>query len=192
MCGRLDIVEDPILKWVESELNVKIQLKTNRDLRPTQHITALHPKDHQISGQAYQWGIKPDWSKRPIINAQAETVAKKKTFKHAFNSARCLVPCMGWYEWRDEGGPRKQKYLFSHVSSSPFLMAAIGFSSESGLQLVTLTTKATELCEPIHHRMPLLVHPELAMDWLETENQDKLDHILMQGYQDVVEYAKVA
>ncbi len=192
MCGRLDIIEAPILKWIGSEFNINIQLKTNREHRPTQYLTALYSQQQRVSAQTYQWGIKPDWSKRHIINAQGETVQTKKTFKHAFKFARCLVPCMGWYEWKDEGGPKKQKYAFSHASSTPLLMAAIGFASESGTQIVTITTKATESIGHIHHRMPLLLHPEMAIDWLETENQHQLDSMLMYGHQGEITYSKLA
>ncbi len=57
------------------------------------------------------WGIKPSWAKRIIINAQAETVSIKPTFTHSFEKHRVIVPCSGWYEWREEQG-KKVKYLF--------------------------------------------------------------------------------
>ena len=104
--------------------------------------------------------------KNLIINAQAETVAGKPTFKQAFSSQRCIVPCTGWYEWRDEGGPRKQQYAFSHKDGIPFLMAGIWFDQANHAELVTLTTKPLDRCAEIHHRMPLLIDPEHVELWL--------------------------
>jgi putative SOS response-associated peptidase YedK len=69
-----------------------------------------------------EWGLKPNWSKRLLINTQSETVLTKPTFKDAIINHRCLIPCFGWYEWRTEHG-KKQKYLFSNSSSEPFLIA---------------------------------------------------------------------
>ena len=108
----------------------------------------------------------PPWAKKLIINAQAETVAEKPTFKQAYSSQRCIVPCTGWYEWRDVGGSRKQRYAFSHVDGTPFLMAGIWFGEPFHAGLVTLTTKPLARCADIHHRMPLLIDPQDAELWL--------------------------
>jgi putative SOS response-associated peptidase YedK len=75
-----------------------------------------------------------------LINAQSETVASKKTFASAFAHNRCLVPCSGWFEWRDEGNAKKQKYLFSYEDNEPAYMAGILYLCDDAMQLVTLTT----------------------------------------------------
>ena len=93
-------------------------------------------------------GTKPTWAKRLIINARSETVSKKETFKEAFATNRCLVPCTGWYEWRDEEGAGKTKYLLTHSSGDiPFFMAGITISDDGiNQQLVTLTTRPNKKC----------------------------------------------
>jgi len=113
------------------------------------------------------WGIKPQWSKKLLINAQSETVAVKPTFRRAFADNRCVVPCSGWYEWSSVAGEGKQKYLFDNVDSSPLYMAGI-FYPQAGAssELVTLTTKPDELCAQYHHRMPLLIPEKAVEDWL--------------------------
>ena len=78
-----------------------------------------------------------------------------------------IVPCSGWYEWRDEGGRKKQKYAFSHADSIPFLMGGIYFETELGNELVTLTTTPNKKCEEIHHRMPVLIDHNDMERWLE-------------------------
>jgi len=85
-------------------------------------------------------------------------VAAKNTFKDSFATRRCLIPCAGWYEWRDEGGPRKQKYLFQHIDDEPLYMAGIWY--EPDLQLVTLTIHPNDRCSEYHPRMPLFVMPD--------------------------------
>ncbi|MCD8549301.1 MAG: SOS response-associated peptidase [Shewanella xiamenensis] len=118
MCGRLTIDGLALADRVSAQVGVPYHPQTNLDLRPTEQVTVIGlPKD-QLSSINCTWGIKPNWSKSLLINAQAETVREKKTFANAFAHHRCVVPCSGWYEWRDEGGKRKQKYLFSHAVNS--------------------------------------------------------------------------
>ena len=89
-------------------------------------ITSIN-RNYQQLGTS--WGIQPSWSKRLLINAQSETVAQKPTFRSAFNSNRCLVPCSGWYEWRAEEG-KKVKYFFSLSDNQPIYMAGITYHGE--------------------------------------------------------------
>lgn len=166
MCGRLNVIDDPLVHWICDVLGVEFATQTNRDLRPTQTVDTIAAVGSETSQLVTTWGIKPSWARKLIINAQAETVAEKPTFKQAFSSQRCIVPCTGWYEWRDEGGSRKQQYAFSHADGIPFLMAGIWFGQPTHADLVTLTTKPLDRCAEIHHRMPLLINPEHVELWL--------------------------
>ncbi len=172
MCGRLNVVSDPLCQLVTEHLGFKFDAPTNRDLRPTQAIEAIALDEQQSLQQiTTSWGIQPAWAKRLLINAQAETVAEKPTFKHAFKHHRCVVPCSGWYEWKQhQGQPRKTKYLFAPEQHQPAYMAAIFYPhDELGAQLVTLTTAPTEFCADYHHRMPLLIRPNEVEFWLRSE-----------------------
>ena len=170
MCGRLNVTDDPLVIAICEGLGIKLSIRPNPDLRPTQTVAAIAGHDGHYQQLDLQWGVKPIWAKSLLINAQAETVATKPTFKRAFAEHCCLVSCAGWYEWRDEGGPRKQKYLFSPANSSFFLMAGIyypGQGSESG-QLVTLTTTPNERCGQYHNRMPVLIKPTDIGYWFDS------------------------
>ena len=173
MCGRLNVVNDPLCQLVTEQLGFKFDTPSNTDLRPTQQVatvttTANHNGLHQLNTL---WGIQPNWANRIIINAQAETVATKPTFKMAFKQHRCVVPCSGWYEWQQhEGQPRKTKYLFAEANQQPLYMAAIYFPHrEEQAHLVTLTTAPTEQCAPYHSRMPLLIRPNEIGFWLNSD-----------------------
>src|SRR5690606_28635007 len=147
-------------------------------LRPTDPVATLADSAEGLRQLNTRWGIRPTWSKRPIINAQAETAAEKPTFSQAFRERRCLVPCTGWYEWRDEGGARKTPYLFEPKDGDGFLMGGIWYPAEGRVaELVTLTTEATLFCADYHHRMPLLVPPECAEEWIQGD-PDSLGHLL--------------
>ncbi|MAZ89508.1 MAG: DUF159 family protein [Cellvibrionaceae bacterium] len=177
MCGRLNVTDSSLSQWVSETLGVDFNTTTNTDLRPTDNVDVLVAEDNDIGVCKTRWGIKPDWSKRVIINAQGETVAEKKTFKQAFHNHRCLVPCSGWYEWRAEAGPRKTKYQFVHANRTPLLMAGIYFNREFGAELVTLTTQPNAKCAQIHNRMPVLIEVSNAQSWLQGSRDDALSMI---------------
>jgi putative SOS response-associated peptidase YedK len=157
MCGRMNVSDNLMIKALFDSLGIVFKPLPNEDLRPSQVVATITSIDNRLQQHNTTWGIKPAWSKKLLINAQSETVATKQTFKNAFAMRRCLVPCDGWYEWRDEGDKRKKKYLFSHASGEPFYMAGIWHEPDN--QLVTLTTRPNDKCAEFHHRMPVLIEP---------------------------------
>lgn len=168
MCGRMNIIDDPITQWLSNELGIQFNTVSNNDVRPTNTVGTLIADGERSCRQLdARWGIKPSWSKKLLINAQSETAHEKRTFKEAFQQRRCLVPFSAWYEWRDEGGRRKQKYMFDTPDNTPLLMAGIYFdNNEHGMQLVTLTSSPNRQCSDYHHRMPTLITVEHALEWL--------------------------
>jgi putative SOS response-associated peptidase YedK len=177
MCGRL-FINDMLGQRVSNRLGLDFPVQQNLDLRPTETVATLVMHNDTLYQQAATWGIQPAWSKTLLINAQAETVAEKKTFASAFVHNRCLVPCSGWFEWRDEGGARKQKYLFSHEDDEPVYMAGMLYPSDNATQLVTLTTAPTEACRPFHHRMPLLIEARDIHYWFQSQT-NQLENLLV-------------
>lgn len=169
MCGRFTV--DKGLTPIVSELfNMHYSVKTNNNLSPSQLVATVTNADSNYNQVNALWGIKPKWSKKLIINAQAETVAIKPTFRQAFQSQRCLVPCNGWFEWRSEGGI-KVKYLFEHANKMPLYMAGILFQHEHN-ELVTLTTKPNDKCGYYHKRMPALILAKDKDCWFNAPTQE--------------------
>lgn len=116
-----------------------------------------------------RWGLVPSWSKEPgsaarMINARVETVTEKPSFRNAMAARRCLLPALGYYEWRPEtedGRAIKQPYFLRPEDNSPVHMAGI-YEFWKGPQrwLATvsiLTTKATDELGWVHDRMPMTV-----------------------------------
>jgi len=86
-----------------------------------------------------------------------------------------LLPCSGWYEWRNEAGI-KVKYFFEHADQVPLYMAGILFQHEM-TELVTLTTEPNAKCAQFHKRMPVLILPEQAQYWFNA-SVDELEPLL--------------
>jgi putative SOS response-associated peptidase YedK len=92
-------------------------------------VLRVDPKTEQRELVMLHWGLIPYWAKDAkvgysTINARAETVAIKPTFREAFKSRRCLIPPDGFYEWQKRGD-RKQPYLIHMKDDSPFAFAGL-------------------------------------------------------------------
>ncbi|HZG06837.1 MAG TPA: SOS response-associated peptidase [Streptomyces sp.] len=105
-------------------------LKDGEDKRPVRQLRPL------------RWGLVPSWAKSPdvgvkMINARAETVHEKPSYRRPFAARRCLLPADGYYEWvtgkaerqEEEKGkrkrPRKQPYFVTPADGSVMAMAGI-------------------------------------------------------------------
>lgn len=173
MCGRMNVVHDSLCPIISDFFGFNFSTPTNNNLSPSQTVATIVATTLKNNGDysGYQqldtsWGIQPSWSKKLLINAQGETVSEKTTFRQAFKTHRCLVPCSGWYEWRTENG-KKQKYHFSLENGDPLLMAGIWYQEESP-KLVTLTTTPNEKCAQYHKRMPVFILPEHTQYWFQS------------------------
>lgn len=105
-----------------------------------------------------------------MINARAETVDKKPSFKQSLRSRRCLIPADGFYEWKKEGG-RKRPYRITPKNRDLFVFAGLwdAWVSPKGETInscTIITTSANTLIEPIHNRMPVILSEKAEEIWL--------------------------
>ncbi len=123
------------------------------------------------------WGLVPHWAKEKsigarMINARAETLAEKPSFRTAYRRRRCLVLAEGWYEWKPEGGA-KQPYFIHAANGEPFAMAGLWESwvetaGEPPLESCAIvTTEAVGTLAEIHHRTPVVLEPQSFDTWLD-------------------------
>jgi putative SOS response-associated peptidase YedK len=128
-----------------------------------QVITLIADDSQQILPILTHWGFTGFKKGQLIINARAETVEEKRTFKKPFLENRCVFPMSGFYEWHD-----KQKFLFD--SSDPLYLAGFyrNHSTASGSEdeSIILTTKPNTVMAPIHDRMPVLLTKADVLPWL--------------------------
>lgn len=167
MCGRMNIIDDPISRLISEIAGMDYRAETNHDFRPTQMTTVLSMTTAMATSQ-YQlhnlsWGIHPNWSPKLIINARSESILAKPTFAQSFKCNRIVVPCSGWYEWVTTA-QGSTKTLFKSQNESVLLMAGIGFPDSN--QFVTMTQKPNDFYAQYHHRRPLLISRENLQQWL--------------------------
>lgn len=128
-----------------------------------------------------RWGLIPGWVKDPrtfatLINAKAETVADKASFRAAWRHRRCLVPTDGFYEWTGERG-HKQPHLIRRRDRSLFAFAGLweswlGADGSEFDSMAILTTAANAEVAAVHDRMPVILAPDDYERWLTTGSGD--------------------
>lgn len=159
------------------------EVKPRYNIAPTQSIAAIRmTADDSREFALLRWGLVPFWAKDPsignrMINARAETVAEKPSFRAAYRRRRCLVLADGFYEWRNEADG-KTPYYISLASGEPFAFAGLwedwhAKGSEESLQSAAIiTTAANEFMSQLHQRMPVVLEQDAADRWL--DGDDKL------------------
>ena len=159
------------------------------NIAPSQEIAVIVAGKSQNERilEGFQWGLIPSWAKEAsigakMINARAETVAEKPSFKVALSRRRCIIPADGFYEW-DKIGPVKQPVYFRRTDGDLFGFAGLWEEwrgpDKSGPPLYTcsiITTEANQTVGRIHERMPVMLASREAEDfWLDTTVQKPAD-----------------
>ncbi len=189
MCGRYNIIPD-ITVWVTAfglsdEAGKTISnLAPNYNVAPTQEvpIIRINKANSKRELDLVHWGLIPFWAKDlkvgyRMINARAETVAKKPAFRAAYRKRRCLIPISGFYEWI-KNGSAKQPYLIRMKDVAPFALAGLWekwYNPEDETELESCTiivTEANRFMTPIHDRMPVILCPKDYNRWLDPDAED--------------------
>ncbi|MBS1796143.1 MAG: SOS response-associated peptidase [Acidobacteria bacterium] len=185
MCGRFASRAKP--EEVEREfkvgkLNPKI-FEPRYNIAPTQTIAAVIESGGARIAGLLRWGLIPAWAKDDsmaarMINARAETLAEKPSFRSAFRARRCIVPASGFYEWAKKGAGAKQPFYFYLKDKDLFGFAGLWeewLDKATGELVETctiITTEANAVLEPVHDRMPVILKPENYDEWLDEDEKD--------------------
>lgn len=129
-----------------------------------------------------RWGFIPSWTEDPstgykMINARAESVSEKPSFRDAFRKSRSLIVADGFYEWQKRGNSKIPLYV-TLKAGSPFGMAGLFnyWAPPKGTDICTctiVTTVANELLRSVHERMPAIIPKNQWNLWLNPEVHDK-------------------
>ncbi|WP_336825303.1 SOS response-associated peptidase [Sporosarcina sp. USHLN248] len=151
------------------------------NIAPSQQVVAVI-NDGQKNRLGYlRWGLIPPWAKDEkigykMINARAETIAEKPSFRNAFKRKRCILPADSFYEWQRRDG-QKIPMRIKLKDDGIFGIAGLyeKYVAPSGMIIHTctaITTEPNELMRPIHDRMPVILHKEDEAMWLDPKNND--------------------
>jgi putative SOS response-associated peptidase YedK len=187
MCGRVIQSSEPLRLAIVDGLDVsdgRIQnLVPRYNAAPSQELLVIRQnhKTGERSLDLLKWGLIPNWCKDPKggqkpINAKAEGVSRRPTFRDAYAFRRCIVPVDGFFEWRAIKGARaKQPYAIAMKDGAPFGLAGLWenwknpSTEEWERTFVIITVPSNELVNQIHDRMPAILHCSDYDRWLSLE-----------------------
>ena len=185
MCGRYNLITDAeaLLDFFEIERTLldASEVKSRYNISPSQDVPIVRDIGNGRELALARWGLVPHWSKEEkpkysTINARAETVAEKPTYREAFKRMRCLIPATGFYEWRLDDG-QKTPHHIRLAEGGLFAFAGLwdhwdregeGFDSCS-----IIVTSANHTMRPIHDRMPVILNSSQYNTWLNTRHYDR-------------------
>ncbi len=165
MCG-VFYIEDDTMKEIERiARRIDERSAASGDVHPSQPALILRAGYEEMVSEVLKWGYEGYGKKTLIFNARSETVRERPMFRRDFEERRCLVPADKFYEWKQAGTKKKEKYEF-FVPDGILYLAGIYHKDPSGDRFTILTRRAEGCMEGVHHRMPLVLHKEDLGKWL--------------------------
>ena len=176
MCGRFNLMATGEAIVEHFHLRRLLKYQPDYNIPPGQKIlTVVALDDGSHKGVNLHWGLIPSWSKdrkiaNRLINARAETLTEKPSFRGAYRKRRCLIPATGFFEWK-QIGTRKQPYHIHYPDNH--LLAFAGLweywegDNETIYSCAIITTAAEAFMKSIHHRMPAIITPDYYSAWLD-------------------------
>ncbi|WP_018921961.1 SOS response-associated peptidase [Salsuginibacillus kocurii] len=186
MCGRFTLtvdLEHLIEQFTIDEVTIE-EFEVSYNIAPSQQVVAIINNGENNRLGKLRWGLIPFWAKDKkvgykMINARAETVAEKTSFKRALKKQRCIIPADAFYEWKQVDG-QKQPYRIHQLDNTIFGFAGLWekWTDEDGTDIFSctiITTKANEFMAEIHGRMPVILPKKHYKEWLHPATQDTHD-----------------
>ncbi|MGE7591704.1 SOS response-associated peptidase [Peribacillus frigoritolerans] len=183
MCGRFTLFTDieEIKERFDIQGSFDEEYQFSYNIAPSQSVLSVI-NDGVGNRLGYlRWGLIPFWAKDEkagykMINARAETIAEKASFRNAYKKKRCLIIADSFYEWK-KTPERKIPMRIKLKNHAPFGMAGLweSWKSPEGISIYScsvITTVPNELMTSIHDRMPVILKPEDEKDWLNPSIND--------------------
>ncbi len=178
MCGRYSLTSPLEAMRQTFAIQGLPNLQARYNIAPTQTAPVIrrHP-DGRLLLHEIQWGLIPSWARdgtggAKLINARAETVAEKPSFRAAFGRRRCLVPADGFYEWKKPEPKVREPWRITLRDQRLFAFAGLWerWQNADGVAVNSysiITTDAAPAIADIHHRMPVILDATNHARWLD-------------------------
>lgn len=169
------------------------------NIAPSQNILVLFhdPESQHLEWSLRRWGLLPFWSREKqtkfnLINARAEGIESKPSFRCPFKYRRCIIPASGFYEWQKKG-EGKQPYFIRPADGGYFAFAGVWdhWEGEHGEVIEScsiITTDANKTMASIHDRMPVILQGKECLKWLDVgAREEQLQQLLRPCPDDLLE-----
>lgn len=171
MCGRYAFTKSDDI-YDRFDIDNRIELSPRYNVAPTQHMPVIDQPKHV---ELMRWGLIPHWARDEkigysMINAKAETIAEKPSYKKPFRFQRCIIPADGFYEWK-QTKDGKIPYFFRLKSGDLFGFAGVYdiWKDHEGKEVKTytiITTTPNGIVGKVHDRMPVILRKDEEQEWI--------------------------
>jgi len=182
MCGRFSLTTE-IHKlqerfFLENSDSLDFQLSYN--IAPGQKVLVVVKGEQKNKAGFLHWGLVPSWANdkkigNKMINARAETLQEKVSFRRLLERRRCLILADSFFEWKAEEGVKKP-VRFVMQDKQPFAFAGLwdrwNHNGEELVSCTVITTQPNELVKDVHNRMPVILQKEHEQKWIDQQEQD--------------------
>jgi putative SOS response-associated peptidase YedK len=187
MCGRftLTVSLEELLRIVKTRYDIfDLDMSGYRpryNIAPSQEVWAIIHDGTKYRLGKLKWGLVPPYAEDvkigySLINAKAETLMYKPSFKPSLEKRRCIILADGFYEWqKTDSGKLPHRFIVSDQPLIAFAGLWSSFTQKDGKKLYTcaiITTKANNVMAPIHDRMPVILDEKEQQMWLKNEHSD--------------------
>ncbi|GAB3223149.1 SOS response-associated peptidase [Algoriphagus aestuariicola] len=191
MCGRYSLSKSKAELEERFQAEMLVDFKPRFNIAPTQLVPVI-TSDSPKGFSFFYWGVTPDFGhNKPVaqklINARAESIHEKLSFRSSFQRRRCLIPADGFFEWKKLGKKTKIPYRFTLREDELFSFAGIWeeyetVSGESQHTFLILTTSPNEVVEEVHDQMPVILNRQQEKKWLDKYSSESDLLNLLQPY----------
>lgn len=188
MCGRYALFDQQkLIKKYGLTAGPSLELPDRYNVAPRSNVPVIASGSSEL--EPMNWGLLPFYEKDPvkgrrIINAMAESVGVKPSFKSAYKFRRCVIPANGFYEWAVLED-HKQPFYFYPSDDGLFSFAGIyevrpDAEGRPYKTFAIITVPANDVVRPVHDRMPAILTPAGEHDWLNPDltEPEQLDALL--------------
>lgn len=183
MCGRYSLTAplEEIIEFFNLVNGDELDYEISYNIAPSHNVLSIVSDGNGNRGGYLRWGLVPSWADNPsigykMINARAETIDQKASFKTLLKRRRCLIVADGFYEWKKDQKGNKQPFRMVRKNNGLFAFAGLWDRWEKeGTILHTctiITTQPNEIMKDIHDRMPVILQEEAQKVWLDRSIQD--------------------
>ncbi|MEP6509112.1 MAG: SOS response-associated peptidase, partial [Gemmatimonadales bacterium] len=192
MCGRSTLHDAPVSVLGKFHLPPLLPgFKPRYNIVPSQdQWTIVLDDSAKPAARLLRWGLVPSWADNPsigarLINARSDAVAAKPSFKESFRNRRCVILADGYYEWGGVGKARAP-YFFHLDGHRDFALAGLWDRWQRGDEVlqtcIIITTQSSPFAARVHHRMPVVLAPDHAVEWVDAATKDSRLLDLMEPY----------
>jgi putative SOS response-associated peptidase YedK len=181
MCGRFvtNFVMTELTSYLEQALQKPVKVNDTNlpvmfNAAPSQLIPIIIAGAEAAEIQIACWGLTPPWLRagvalKPLINARAESVHEKPSFRDLIANNRCVVPMRGFYEWGTTPAKSKIPFYIRRQDGEPAMVAGLYSrldGPEAEQMFVVITREASDDVVGIHHRSPAILEFSEVNKWL--------------------------